>query len=181
MHNLCHRFDWYYIRQIYGGDFTKFCGLLFIWTLMSAEKKIKTSIQYLSFDTLLKSHDWFIRLPVFQFFRISKLPIINQKFKNILGNHGVHIKIQLRLHNGGDLVMRCYAKTWLSFLHTLNKNLHLLLPVQKAVQKTCFSVSYVTLINDVLRFRPSLTYLPTLPCPITSDFWGYFRPPTYIS
>ena len=31
--NILRRFDHYYIRQIYGGDFTKFCGLLRIYEL----------------------------------------------------------------------------------------------------------------------------------------------------
>ena len=33
MQNLYCRFDRYYIRQIYGGDFAKFCGLLRIYEL----------------------------------------------------------------------------------------------------------------------------------------------------
>ena len=32
MRNLHRRFDWHYIRQIHGGDFAKFCGLLRIKT-----------------------------------------------------------------------------------------------------------------------------------------------------
>ena len=35
-----------------------------------------------------------------------------------------------------------------------------------------------TSINDVRRFS-AIFDLPTLPCPITSDFGGYFGPPTY--
>ena len=33
MRNVHHRFDHYYIGQIYGGDFAKFCGLLRIYEL----------------------------------------------------------------------------------------------------------------------------------------------------
>ena len=34
--NLHRRFDGYYIEQIYGGDFAKFCGLLRIYKLFKA-------------------------------------------------------------------------------------------------------------------------------------------------
>ena len=33
LQNIHRRFDWHYIRQIYGGDFGKFCGLLKIYEL----------------------------------------------------------------------------------------------------------------------------------------------------
>ena len=33
LRNLHRRFDWHYIRQIYGGNFAKFCGLLRIYEL----------------------------------------------------------------------------------------------------------------------------------------------------
>ena len=39
MQNLHGRFDWYYIGQIYGGDFAKFCGLLRIYELYLLQKK----------------------------------------------------------------------------------------------------------------------------------------------
>ena len=35
LQNLHTRFDWHYIRKIYGGDFTKFCYLLRIYVLFS--------------------------------------------------------------------------------------------------------------------------------------------------
>ena len=60
---------------------------------------------------------------------------------------------------------------------TRKKNLHLLLPVQKAVQKTCFSFFYETFINDVLRFSVIFD-LPTYPTlSYNVQFLGLFWTP----
>ena len=42
LRNLHRRFDHYYIRQIYGGDFGKICGLLRIYELYSTTEVMPT-------------------------------------------------------------------------------------------------------------------------------------------
>ena len=56
MQNLQRKFDRYYIGQIYGGDFAKFCGLLRIYGLYQLQIGFKPYVKFHAKFAMLKFH-----------------------------------------------------------------------------------------------------------------------------